>query len=78
MISGKLFAGLSSFSRDVKVEWYSDVADVCEDVFSVFIGNEFLDALPVHQFVRHPDTDDWRELVVGIDGGTLQLVATCI
>lgn len=49
------------------VSWYNTINDVpSEDVgFTVFLANEFLDALPVHQFVKRDG--HWREILVDIN-----------
>ncbi|VDM65347.1 unnamed protein product, partial [Strongylus vulgaris] len=51
----------------VPIFWYKTIEDVPEN-FSVFIANEFLDALPVHQFARDGD-GNWHELYVNINEG---------
>ncbi|KAK6741330.1 hypothetical protein RB195_009276 [Necator americanus] len=45
--------------------WYKTIDDVPE-AFSVFVSNEFLDALPVHQFSRDDD-GTWHEVYINID-----------
>ncbi|CAD6198551.1 unnamed protein product [Caenorhabditis auriculariae] len=47
------------------VFWYKSIDEIPEG-FTVFVGNEFLDALPIHQFQRGND-DLWREIYVNID-----------
>ncbi|CAI2347849.1 unnamed protein product [Caenorhabditis sp. 36 PRJEB53466] len=47
----------------VNVYWYKSVDDV-PDAFSVFVANEFLDALPIHQFQRCGQ--DWNEIYVNL------------
>ncbi|VDL73561.1 unnamed protein product [Nippostrongylus brasiliensis] len=49
----------------VPVFWYKTIEDVPEE-FSVFIANEFLDALPVHQFTRD-SKGLWNEIYINID-----------
>lgn len=49
----------------VPVSWYKTIEDVPEQ-FSVFVANEFLDALPVHQFSRGAN-GMWNEIYVNID-----------
>ncbi|KAK0416685.1 hypothetical protein QR680_012631 [Steinernema hermaphroditum] len=50
----------------MEVYWYRSVDDVPGDKFSVFIANEFLDALPIHQFRRN-DKGRWSEVYVNLD-----------
>ncbi|KJH42327.1 hypothetical protein DICVIV_11683 [Dictyocaulus viviparus] len=47
------------------IYWYKIIEDVPEQ-FSVFINNEFLDALPIHQFIRDSN-GTWREVYIGIN-----------
>ncbi len=47
------------------VTWAPDIADVPEGP-AIVIGNEFLDALPLRQYVRAKN--DWRERMVSLDG----------
>ncbi len=47
------------------LRWLSDFSEVPDGPILV-IANEFLDALPVHQFQMTPS--GWRERLVGIDG----------
>ncbi|KAK6009113.1 hypothetical protein OSTOST_25988, partial [Ostertagia ostertagi] len=49
----------------VPIFWYKTLDDVPEQ-FSVFVANEFLDALPVHQFCRESD-GVWHEVYINID-----------
>ncbi|PIO68464.1 hypothetical protein TELCIR_09743 [Teladorsagia circumcincta] len=49
----------------VPIFWYKTLDDVPEQ-FSVFVANEFLDALPVHQFCRESD-GLWHEVYINID-----------
>ncbi|MBL4693309.1 MAG: SAM-dependent methyltransferase [Magnetovibrio sp.] len=48
---------------DVEVTWYDRFEDVTEGPMLV-IGNEFFDAMPVHQYVRAKD--GWFERLVGL------------
>ncbi|CAI5444685.1 unnamed protein product [Caenorhabditis angaria] len=51
----------------VDVFWYKSIDDI-PNGFTVFIANEFLDALPIHQFSRsskNPET--WHETYINID-----------
>lgn len=50
-----------------RVSWYDAIYDVpwYKAGFTVFIANEFFDALPVHQFVKKDG--HWRELLVDIN-----------
>jgi SAM-dependent MidA family methyltransferase len=47
------------------VSWAAQL-DEAPDGPAVMIANEFLDALPIRQYVRGPR--DWRERLVGLDG----------
>jgi len=47
------------------VAWAAQLEDA-PDGPAVMIANEFLDALPIRQYVRGPR--DWRERLVGLDG----------
>ncbi|KHJ89523.1 hypothetical protein OESDEN_10650 [Oesophagostomum dentatum] len=46
------------------IYWYKTIEDVPE-AFSVFVANEFLDALPVHQFSRD-EKGRWHEVYINI------------
>ena len=48
------------------VRWYTRLADVPTG-FSFFIANEFFDALPIHQFVKDPNSKSWEEVLVDLD-----------
>uniref|UniRef100_A0A1I8A2I7 Protein arginine methyltransferase NDUFAF7 n=1 Tax=Steinernema glaseri TaxID=37863 RepID=A0A1I8A2I7_9BILA len=50
----------------IDVYWYRSVDDVPDDRFSVFVANEFLDALPIHQFRRN-EKGSWSEVYVNLD-----------
>lgn len=50
------------------VEWYSRIEEIPEGP-AIILANEFFDALPVHQAVRHHDR--WHERVIEIDGDVL-------
>ncbi|VDM48036.1 unnamed protein product [Toxocara canis] len=49
----------------IPIYWYRALNEVPEK-FSVFIANEFLDALPVHQFKRD-ENGNWHEVYVALD-----------
>ena len=54
----------------LKVEWHQDTSSVPQEA-TIFIGNEFFDALPVQQLQR--SETGWHERVVGLgDDGQLQ------
>jgi len=56
----------------VPVLWHASLDDVAEGP-ALIVANEFFDALPVHQAVKHADR--WHERRVGLDGsGRLQFV----
>jgi NADH dehydrogenase [ubiquinone] 1 alpha subcomplex assembly factor 7 len=50
-----------------KVKHYSDLEDIPEvsEESTLYIGHEFLDALPVHQFVKRDGA--WREVLVDVN-----------
>lgn len=53
--------------------WHDDFETLPEEGPLLFIGNEFLDALPIRQFVKGEDI--WQERLVGLDEkGGLQFV----
>lgn len=49
---------------DIPLTWHDDLSDLPPAPL-FFIGNEFFDALPVHQWVAHKQR--WHERVVGLD-----------
>uniref|UniRef100_A0A0N5AFJ6 Protein arginine methyltransferase NDUFAF7 n=1 Tax=Syphacia muris TaxID=451379 RepID=A0A0N5AFJ6_9BILA len=49
----------------IPIYWYRSLSDIPEE-FSVFIANEFLDALPVHQFLKD-NKGCWHEVYVSLD-----------
>jgi NADH dehydrogenase [ubiquinone] 1 alpha subcomplex assembly factor 7 len=51
-----------------RVRWASGLQEI-EPGPTIMIGNEFLDCLPIRQFVRA--ADGWRERLVGVDGERL-------
>ncbi|MEC9431305.1 MAG: SAM-dependent methyltransferase [Pseudomonadota bacterium] len=46
--------------------WFDRLEDLPDDVPLLLVANEFVDALPIRQFVRAGGA--WRERVVGMDG----------
>lgn len=52
-----------------QARWYSLIEQVEKDDsgFTAFLAHEYLDALPIHKFVRDPTTNAWRELVIDYD-----------
>lgn len=38
-----------------------------QDGFTAFIAHEFLDAIPIHKFVREQKSNKWRELLIDYD-----------
>ncbi len=53
-------------ASNIKVSWADSLDDI-DDVPSIFIGNEFLDALPFHQYVKSGEM--WLERMVGLVDG---------
>lgn len=52
------------------VEWHTDIHNALASPAPVlFVANEFLDALPVHQYVRRDDR--WFERTIGLTGNQL-------
>jgi len=47
-------------------EWHPTFESLDENRsgFTAFLAHEFLDALPIHKFVRDPTTHQWRELLI--------------
>lgn len=54
------------------ISWAKDLADIPDDCFTIIIGNEFLDALPIKQYVGDTERtiilDDRGELGFSING----------
>ncbi|KAK6043644.1 hypothetical protein COOONC_18849 [Cooperia oncophora] len=75
LLCGSCSSAVSSSSKNavkenksksgVPIAWYKNLDDVPEG-FSVFVANEFLDALPVHQFSRDSN-GVWNEIYINID-----------
>ena len=59
--------------QGLTVNWYTRVSDVPKG-FSFFVANEFFDALPIHQFVKNPNTKIWEEVLVDIKENNLVFV----
>lgn len=53
----------------VAPRWHDDLRSVPDDSPLFLVANEFLDALPIHQFMRTGDV--WRERLVGLVDGQL-------
>lgn len=47
------------------INWQQSFTDIELDAPLILIGNEFLDALPVHQFIWHEN--HWHERCIGLD-----------
>ncbi|CAH8610689.1 unnamed protein product [Dicrocoelium dendriticum] len=47
------------------IKWYSDLRDIPRQVPTFLLANEFLDALPVHQFQK--SEGEWREVLVDVN-----------
>ena len=50
---------------DYPVQWHEDMKGIPDDAPCIILGNEFLDALPIKQFVRQDGV--WMERVLGLD-----------
>ncbi|MDY0030196.1 MAG: SAM-dependent methyltransferase [Pseudobdellovibrionaceae bacterium] len=55
-----------------RVAWHDDLTSLPDDAPVLIIGNEFLDALPIRQYVR--DRGGWRERVIGVSQDRTSLV----
>ncbi|RED14401.1 class I SAM-dependent methyltransferase [Pontivivens insulae] len=51
------------------VSWFDTIADLPDDRPLLFVANEFIDALPIRQFIRTGNR--WAERVVGAQDGQL-------
>lgn len=54
--------------KDHNITWCQNIADLPSDTPAIFIGNEFLDALPIQQFEY--TSEGWQERRIGLDGDT--------
>ena len=52
---------------------HDDLSTLPEDAPLLIVGNEFFDALPIHQLIR--SADGWHERMVGLDGDDFVFVA---
>lgn len=61
---------LVNFESGAPIFWHKSLDEVPEAKFSVFIANEFFDALPIHQFMSMEDGHNnkriWREVYVNL------------
>ncbi|EFO20574.1 hypothetical protein LOAG_07918 [Loa loa] len=64
-VDGEPYVRCNVTKNGFPVYWYRSVDDIPAK-FSVFISNEFLDALPVNQFKRD-DKGKWHEVYVNLD-----------
>ncbi|CAG9537860.1 unnamed protein product [Cercopithifilaria johnstoni] len=64
-VDGKPYVQHNVTKNGFPIYWYRSVDDIPAK-FSVFISNEFLDALPVNQFKRD-DEGKWHEVYVNLD-----------
>ncbi|CAA6603969.1 conserved hypothetical protein [Rhodospirillaceae bacterium LM-1] len=46
-------------------QWHDRFESIPNDAPMILVANEFLDALPIRQYVRHQD--GWRERLIGLD-----------
>jgi NADH dehydrogenase [ubiquinone] 1 alpha subcomplex assembly factor 7 len=60
-----------TLSQYSDIEWHSHLEGVQDREthpgFTAFIAHEYLDALPIHKFVRDRTTKKWRELLIDYD-----------
>lgn len=59
--------------KDANPLWHDDLAALPADAPLLLVANEFLDALPVQQYVR--DADGWRQRLVGLEGEAFAFVS---
>ena len=52
----------------IPIKWYNFLREIPNDVPTLYIGQEFLDTFPVHQFVY--TKSGWRERLVDIDSSS--------
>ncbi|KAH7668058.1 putative S-adenosyl-L-methionine-dependent methyltransferase MidA, partial [Aphelenchoides avenae] len=64
-VSDEAYVRKNHTRTGLPVYWYRDLDDVPAG-FSVYVANEFLDALPIHQFQRDPSSGGWREVYVAL------------
>src|SRR3954447_19992131 len=60
-----------TLAGETDVQWHARVQDIPAGP-AIFIANEFIDALPVQQFVK--DSDGWNLRAIGIVDGKLNFV----
>lgn len=69
-ISPVLMARQAEALQGYNIEWHTDIHDaLASPAPALFVANEFLDALPVHQYVRQGGR--WFERAVGLNGDQL-------
>lgn len=64
-VSDEAYVRKNTTRTGLPIYWYRDLDDVPAG-FSVYVANEFLDALPIHQFQREPSSGGWREVYVAL------------
>lgn len=59
----------STLDKSLDTRWFSNIEGLLDDHdgFTAYIAHEFLDALPIHKFVRDPQNKKWRELLIDYD-----------
>jgi len=57
--------------KNHNITWCQNIDELPSDRPAIFIGNEFLDALPIQQFEFN--AEGWQERKVGLDGDTFVL-----
>ncbi|CAK5029304.1 unnamed protein product [Meloidogyne enterolobii] len=51
-------------NKQISINWFDSIEDIPEG-FTIFISNEFFDALPIHQFVRNKEKPNvWQEVYI--------------
>jgi NADH dehydrogenase [ubiquinone] 1 alpha subcomplex assembly factor 7 len=68
-LCGRHFKESSTYKEEISkfgchIVWHDSLRSVPRK-FSLFVAHEFLDALPIHKFVR--SKDGWREVLVDLD-----------
>uniref|UniRef100_A0A1I8B7S1 Protein arginine methyltransferase NDUFAF7 n=1 Tax=Meloidogyne hapla TaxID=6305 RepID=A0A1I8B7S1_MELHA len=58
-------------NKQLSINWFDSIEDI-PDGFTIFISNEFFDALPVHQFVRNKEKPNiWQEVYIQLTNGNI-------
>lgn len=67
----KQFDSLQEHKSSMKIDWFDFTRELPTDSVPTFVvAHEFFDALPIHQFEKHQNGNQWMEKMVGIDEKT--------